>query len=161
MKQVTSAVAVCSLADSLSGVRIVGMSEAIHKSHILLYSDDSSVRQTIIAALGRSTAADLPDHVIHEFATGPALRAFVDSKAHIDLFILDGEATPEGGMGIARQLKDEVFNCPPVLLITGRPQDSWLAAWSLAEASVTHPIDPFTLASNVAKLLRERKSVVA
>jgi hypothetical protein len=39
-------------------------------------------------------------------------------------------------------------------LITGRVQDSWLAAWSLAEASVVHPIDPFTLANSAAQLLR-------
>ena len=161
MKQVTLFQVGCTLVRSGSGVRIMAMSEQIHKSQIVLYSDDSSVRQTIIAALGRSTAADLPDHVIHEFATGPALRAFVDSKATIDLFILDGEATPEGGMGIARQLKDEVFNCPPVLLVTGRAQDAWLAAWSLAEASVVHPIDPFTLAQSAAKLLRAHINVVA
>jgi hypothetical protein len=67
---------------------------------------------------------------------------------------LDGEATPEGGLGVARQLKDEVFNCPPVLAITGRKEDAWLAAWSKVEASVIHPIDPFTLARTVAELLR-------
>jgi DNA-binding response OmpR family regulator len=58
-------------------------------------------------------------------------------------------------MGVARQLKDEVFNCPPVLLITGRKEDAWLAAWSRAESVVTHPIDPFTLAQSAAALLRK------
>ena len=130
------------------------MSERILKKQIIVYSDDSSVRATIIAALGERTASDLAPHVIHQFATAPALRSYVDSGSTVDLFILDGEATPEGGLGIARQLKDEVFNCPPVLVITGRVQDSWLAAWSLAEASVVHPIDPFTLAQSAAKLLR-------
>ena len=65
----------------------------------------------------------------------------------------DGEAAPEGGMGVARQLKDEVFNCPPVLLVVARKEDAWLAAWSRAEASVTHPVDPFTLANTVASLV--------
>ena len=129
------------------------------KPIIIVYSDDSSVRSAIVAALGKRVADDLPEHQIEEFATGPALRAFVDRKSvsgqlRADLFILDGEAVPEGGMGIARQLKDEVFNCPPVLLITGRREDAWLAAWSRAEASVIHPIDPFTLANTVADLLR-------
>jgi len=87
------------------------------------------------------------------------LRAYVDGKSigggsRADLFILDGEAAQEGGLGIARQLKDEVFNCPPVLVITGRKEDAWLAAWSMAEASVVHPIDPFTLAKTAAQLLR-------
>jgi DNA-binding response OmpR family regulator len=113
------------------------------KKQIAIYSDDSSVRASIVLA----------------FATGPALRQYIDRKSQdgtfkIDLFILDGEAAPEGGLGIARQLKDEVFNCPPVLAITGRKEDAWLAAWSKAEASVIHPIDPFTLARTVADLLR-------
>jgi DNA-binding response OmpR family regulator len=129
------------------------------KPIIIVYSDDASVRAAIVAALGKSVSADLPDHQIEEFATGAALRAFVDRKSvsgnlRADLFILDGEAVPEGGMGIARQLKDEVFNCPPVLLIVGRREDAWLAAWSRAEASVIHPIDPFTLANTVADLMR-------
>ena len=129
------------------------------KPIIIVYSDDASVRAAITAALGKRVSDDLPEHQIEEFATGPALRAFVDRKSvtgqlRADLFILDGEAVPEGGMGIARQLKDEVFNCPPVLLITGRREDAWLAAWSRAEASVIHPIDPFTLANTVADLMR-------
>lgn len=134
--------------------RIGLMSEAAQKKQIVIYSDDFTVRAAIVSALGRRTAVDLPEHAIHEFATGPGLRAFVDSRSHIDLFILDGESAPEGGLGIARQLKDEVFNCPPVLVITARVQDTWLAAWSLAEASVIHPIDPFTLARSAAQLLR-------
>jgi hypothetical protein len=134
---------------------------AARKPIIIVYSDDSSVRAAIVAALGKRTAADLPEHQIEEFATAPALRAFVDRKStsgdlRADLFILDGEAVPEGGMGVARQLKDEIFNCPPVLLITGRREDAWLAAWSRAEASVIHPIDPFTLANPVADLLRTK-----
>ena len=126
---------------------------------ILVYSDDSSVRAAIAGALGTRLAADLPSHEIIEFATGKALRLFTDRKGatannQVNLFILDGEAVPEGGMGIARQLKDEIFECPPVLVITGRKEDAWLAAWSMAEASVMHPIDPFTLAHTAANLLR-------
>lgn len=129
------------------------------KYSIVLYSDDSSVRDAVIGALGNRVAGDMAEHVIHQFATAAALRLFVDSKklgseSPIDLFILDGEAVPEGGLGMARQLKDEVFHCPPVMVITGRKEDAWLAAWSRAEANVLHPIDPFTLAHTVADLLR-------
>ena len=67
----------------------------------------------------------------------------------VDLAILDGEAVPAGGMGIAKQLKDEIFHCPPVLVLTGRPQDAWLATWSRAEAAVPHPLDPIQLAETV------------
>lgn len=138
-------------------IRLWAMSEM--KKQIIVYSDDSSVRASIVSALGRRVAVDLPEHEIHEFATGSALRVYVDGKSvgggsRADLFILDGEAAQEGGLGMARQLKDELFNCPPVLVITGRKEDAWLAAWSMAEASVVHPIDPFTLAKTAAQLLR-------
>ena len=100
---------------------------------IAVYSDDQSVRAAIITALGTRVAKDLPVHEIVEFATGPALRLYVDEKRQVDLFILDGEAVPEGGLGIARQLKDEVFNCPPVLAIafkiTGVPLGQKRMKW--------------------------------
>jgi response regulator RpfG family c-di-GMP phosphodiesterase len=136
------------------------------KYSILLYSDDSTVRQAVIAALGTRVSPEMSEHVIHQFATAAALRLYVDAKkpgsdSPIDLFILDGESVPEGGLGIARQLKDEVFNCPPVLVITGRKADAWLAAWSRAEANVLHPVDPFTLAHTVADLLRTRTASVS
>ena len=57
-------------------------------------------------------------------------------------------------MGIARRMKREIFQAPPVLLLIGRPQDAWLATWSQAEAVVPHPIDPVVLAETAAALLR-------
>ena len=128
--------------------------QKMEKLVIALYSDDSSVRASVISALGKQLDPTLAVHEVKEFATADALRLYVDSKKQVDLFVLDGEAVPEGGMGVARQLKDEVFNCPPVLLITGRAQDNWLAAWSKAEGTVTHPIDPFTIAAKCAALLK-------
>lgn len=125
---------------------------------IALYSDDSSVRSAVRSALGKRISPDLPEHTIIDFATGDALKLYVDSKKRVDLFILDGEATPEGGMGIAKQLKDEVFNCAPVLLIVARPQDAWLAGWSRADGIVSHPIDPFSLAGKAASLLNSHVS---
>ena len=123
---------------------------------IALYSDDSSVRAAVRSALGKRLSPHLPEHSIVEFATADALRVYVDGKKKVDLFILDGEATPEGGMGLSKQLKDELFNCPPVLLIVGRAQDAWLAGWSRAEAIVSHPIDPFTIAAKAVALLSAR-----
>lgn len=128
------------------------------KLSILVYSDDSSVRKAVITALGKRLLPEFPENEIHEFATADALRLFAitenkGNKKGIDLFILDGEATPEGGMGLVRQLKDELFNCPPSLLLVARAQDAWLAGWSRADGVVTHPIDPFTLAKSAANLL--------
>jgi CheY-like chemotaxis protein len=125
---------------------------------ILVYSDDATVRESVRKALGRRLSQDLPENEVIEFATADALRLYIDTKkvgkkSNVDLFILDGEATPEGGMGLARQLKDEIFNCPPTLLIVVRAQDAWLAGWSRADGVVTHPIDPFTLSKSVLALV--------
>jgi len=139
--------------ESVISIGSIAIMDSTKRLVIVTYSDDSTVRNSIKAALGKQVSKDLPEHEIKEFATAAALRLFVDSKRHIDLFILDGEAVPEGGMGVARQLKDEVFNCPPVLIITGRSQDNWLATWSRAEATTTHPIDPFNLARKCAQIL--------
>ena len=121
---------------------------------VLVYSSDRNVRGQVIAALGRRPAADLPEVTIVETATEPATVAAMDAGG-IELAILDGEAYP-GGMGMSRALKDEIFNCPPILVLTGRPQDAWLATWSRADAVVPRPLSPFDLARAAAELLRRR-----
>lgn len=128
---------------------------------ILVYSDDAITRAAIVAALGRRPSAHGLPVSTTEIATEPALMAALDESARairrgqpgIDLVILDGEATPAGGMGIARAIKDEIFDAPKILLVIGRPGDAWLASWSRADAVVSHPIDPFALASAAATLL--------
>ena len=133
--------------------------EIEEKLEIALYSDDASVRETVRKALGSRIAPDLAPHTITEFATGPALRSRVDSGQNFDLYILDGESVPEGGLGIAKQLKDEVFNCGTVIVIVGRASDAWLAGWSRAEGVISHPIDPFTIAATVADILRKSRVI--
>ena len=122
---------------------------------VLVYSDDVNIRQQVILALGRRPHPDLPEVEYVEVATEPVVLQNMDSGT-ISLAILDGEAVPAGGMGIAKQLKDEIYQCPPVVVLTGRPQDAWLATWSRAEAAVPHPLDPVQLAETVVALLRSR-----
>jgi DNA-binding response OmpR family regulator len=132
---------------------------AVSKSlRVLVYSDDVNTRQQVILALGRRPHPDLPELTYVEVATEPVVIQHLDAGG-IDLVILDGEAAPAGGMGIAKQLKDEIYQCPPVLILIGRPQDAWLATWSRAEAVVAHPIDPMQLAETVVGLLRARSAV--
>ena len=119
---------------------------------ILLYASDRLTRENIRFALGRKVAADLPPVQVLEVATQPAVLTAMDAGG-IDLAILDGEAVP-GGMGLCRQLKDEVFGCPPVLVLTGRADDAWLATWSRADAALPHPVDPMQLPTVAARLLR-------
>lgn len=122
---------------------------------VLVYSDDRNVRRQVITALGKRPHPDLPEFTYVEVATEPVVVQQFDA-GQIDLAILDGEAVPAGGMGIAKQMKDEIFDCPPILVIAGRPQDAWLATWSRAEAVVLHPIDPLQLAESVTDLMRSR-----
>jgi DNA-binding response OmpR family regulator len=125
---------------------------------VLVYSDDANVRASVLTGLGRRPAADLPRCVYVECATEPMVMRKL-REGGIDLAVLDGEATPSGGMGIAKRMKTEIFGPPPVLLLTGRPQDAWLATWSQAEAVVPHPLDPMLLAGAAAALLRPRLAV--
>lgn len=122
---------------------------------VLVYSDDRTTRERVRLALGRRPAADLPVIEYLECATEPAVLAATEAGG-LDLLVLDGEAVPAGGMGICRQLKDEVYRCPPVLLLIGRVQDAWLATWSRADAVVAHPLDPVATAAAVERLLRAR-----
>lgn len=122
---------------------------------ILVYSDDRTTRESVRLALGRRPAADLPKIEIVETATHPATIKRLDAGG-IDVAVLDGEAVPSGGMGIARQLKNEVYQAPPVLVLIGRAQDAWLAAWSRADAVVSHPLDPVAVADAVAGLMRRQ-----
>ena len=121
---------------------------------ILLYSSNRGTRTDVRLALGRKVASDLPPIRVVEVATQPAVLTVMDAGG-IDLAILDGEAVP-GGMGLGRQLKDEIVRCPPILVLTGRADDAWLATWSRADGVVPHPIDPIRLPSVVADLLRAR-----
>jgi DNA-binding response OmpR family regulator len=122
---------------------------------VLVYSDDADTRSQVILGLGRRPHPDLPELEYVEVATEPVVLQQMDSGA-IDLAILDGEAVPAGGLGIAKQMKDEIYRCPPILVLTGRPQDAWLATWSRADGAVPHPLDPLQLAEAVVRLLRER-----
>ena len=128
--------------------------------NVLIYSDDSTTREIVMNALGSRPAPELPRVNFVECATEPMVIRKMDAGG-IDVAILDGEAVPAGGMGICRQLKDEIFNCPPVVVLTGRPQDGWLATWSRADAAVPQPLDPVVLAEAVATLLRRRVALSA
>jgi DNA-binding response OmpR family regulator len=139
--------------DTTSSLGSAPGSPSAPRLRVLLYSDDANTRAQVILALGRRPHPDLPELEYVEVATEPVVIKNMDAGG-IDLAILDGEAVPAGGMGIAKQLKDEIYRCPPLLVLTGRPQDAWLATWSRADAAVPHPLDPVQLAEAVVALLR-------
>jgi DNA-binding response OmpR family regulator len=122
---------------------------------VLVFSQRAEVRSAVRTALGSAPAADVGPLTYVECATGDEVVAAVDAGG-IDLCLLDGEAQPTGGMGISRQLKNEIADCPQLVVLIARQADRWLAHWSMADATLAYPIDPLTAAEVVAGLLRGR-----
>lgn len=141
-----------------SGPAHIPGADGVHRVRILLYSDDITTRDAVRAAAGRRPARDVEVAGWQECATAEAVIETMDAGG-IDLVVLDGEAAPVGGLGLCRQLKNEIFRCPPIIVLTGRPQDAWLAGWSLADDAVPHPLDPIAVSEAIARLARERATV--
>ncbi|MDA3626831.1 hypothetical protein [Saccharopolyspora oryzae] len=124
-------------------------------TNVLVFSHRPEVREAIITAIGRRPAPDLGRLNYVEAGTVADVLSEVDA-GNADLVILDGEAQPTGGMGVSRQLKNEIDNCPPVVVAVRRKDDRWLATWSQADAVLVHPLDPLAAAETVAEVLRTR-----
>ncbi|NLE98536.1 MAG: response regulator [Propionibacterium sp.] len=122
---------------------------------VLVYSDNRLVREQVRLTLGKKVARDLPEIEVLEVATHSAVIRALDSDTKYSLVILDGEAQPSGGFGLAYQMKDEYADCPPMILLIKRNVDAWLATWSRADAIAPYPLDPFQLPEQAANLLRE------
>lgn len=127
---------------------------------VLVFSHRPEVREAIITAIGRRPAPDLSPVRYIEAATVADVLSEVDAGA-ADLVILDGEAQPTGGMGVSRQLKNEITGCPPIVVTVRRKDDRWLATWSQADAVLVHPLDPLSAAETVAEVLRSHVLPVA
>jgi DNA-binding response OmpR family regulator len=123
---------------------------------VLLYSDDPAVRDTIRLAIGARPAADLTIEFV-DASTWEDCRRLLD-EYEIDLMVLDGEAAPAGGLGIARQTKDEYAEPPPTCVVIARAADRWLAAFAQVDATLVYPLDPVTTGQTIAGMLRARRS---
>lgn len=126
---------------------------------VLVYSQNPAVRTSVRTAVGRRAGGDLGRMDWVECANYSQLRNLLDA-GDIDLAILDGGAQPSGGIGLCRQFKNELTDCPPIIVLIARAQDRWLAAWSQADSVIVLPVDPATAAGAVAETLRARAAVV-
>ncbi|SFQ36861.1 hypothetical protein SAMN05421810_106322 [Amycolatopsis arida] len=124
---------------------------------ILVFSHRPEVRESIINAIGRRPAPDL-GRVEYVEAAGIAEVLMEMDAGAVDLAVLDGEAQPTGGIGLARQLRSELDDCPPLVVAVRRKDDRWLATWAKADAVLVHPLDPLTSAETVADVLRARSA---
>jgi DNA-binding response OmpR family regulator len=126
---------------------------------VLVYSQHAEVRAEVRSAVGRRAAGDLGRIDWVECASYSQLRNQLD-LGEADLAILDGDAQPTGGIGLARQFKNEIRDCPPIIVLLLRAQDRWLATWSQADAILVRPIDPVTAAATVRQTLQARVTAI-
>ena len=126
-------------------------------STVLVFSHRPEVRESIVSAIGRRPAPDVGRVRFIEAAGIADVLAAADS-GRVDIAILDGEAQPTGGMGLSRQLKNEIADCPPIIVTVRRRDDRWLATWSQADAVLVHPLDPLAAAETVADVLRRSRA---
>ncbi|MEH1011619.1 hypothetical protein V6U90_00600 [Micromonospora sp. CPCC 206060] len=119
---------------------------------VLLYSDDPQVRDRMRLAVGTRPAADLRVEFVEASNYAECVRLVDDYE--IALMLLDGEATPGGGIGIARQIKDDRDDAPPTCVVIARAADRWLASYAEVDATLMHPLDPVTTGQAIAELLR-------
>lgn len=124
---------------------------------VLVYSNSAEVRTQVRIAVGRRPAPDTGRIDWLECATYAEVLHELD-QGGVDVAIFDGEAQPTGGMGLARQFKNEIDDCPAIVVLIARRQDGWLASWSLADAVINTPIEPVESAGVVAEQLRRRHS---
>jgi DNA-binding response OmpR family regulator len=146
-------------ADTISQVTSasIGGAASADRVNVLVYSHRPEFRASVRTAVGRRPAPDSPRIDWVECDRSADLVSEVD-LGQIELLILDGESQPTGGMGLARQFKYEIDDCPPIIVVVARKQDGWLAHWSLADAVLSQPIDPVTSAAVVAEQLQARRS---
>lgn len=116
---------------------------------LLVYSDDASVRQAVIRAVGRRAGKGLAPSRWTEAATPEGVRRALVERDFATL-VLDGEAAKLGGMGLAKELAQELEKVPPVIVLVARQQDEWLATWSGARAVVSEPLNPLALQEAIA-----------
>jgi DNA-binding response OmpR family regulator len=131
------------------------MSSAAPSATVLVYSNSADMRAAVRTAVGRRPAPDVGRLEWVECASYAEVVDQLD-QGDLDVVILDGEAQPTGGMGLARQFKYESDDCPPIVVVIARPMDGWLASWALADAVVHMPLDPIEAAEVVAEQLRRR-----
>jgi DNA-binding response OmpR family regulator len=126
---------------------------------VIVYSQHAQVRSAVRSAVGRRAAGELGRIEYTECDSYASLKEELDAGG-VDLAILDGDAQPTGGLGLARQFKNEITDCPPIIVLVAREQDRWLASWSLADSVIVKPIDPVAAVAVVSETLRAHAAVI-
>ena len=122
------------------------------KDSILIIDDDPTIRIQLrhLFEVDRCEVEDV--------ATLAAARAAaLDFRPEVVL--LDYELPDGTALDLLPFLKESAPDVP-ILVLTGRPQDGWLAGWSHADGAVSHPLDPIQIADAIAELARAARPAV-
>ncbi len=119
---------------------------------VLVFSGDADKRRAVITGVGLKASKDSPQIEWSEAATPFGAKELVEAE-DFALLVLDAETTKEGGMSLAKELENTLENVPPIVFLTARQQDDWLATWAGGVAAVPEPIDPIVLQETIAAVL--------
>lgn len=115
---------------------------------VLVVISDEQVRTRATSALG--LRRDLDVTAVSTIAEAR------DLVGEADVLVVDGDLRPKGGYSWLYELHEggELSGtAPPAsLVLTDRPDDRFMVEWSRADAWLSKPVDPFTLAKTVAEL---------
>jgi DNA-binding response OmpR family regulator len=138
---------------------MIGTPTSSNKLSILVYGQLAEVRSSVRIAVGRRAAGDLGRIDWVECANYSQVKDQLDA-GDIDLAIFDGDAQPTGGIGLCRQFKNEITDCPPIVVLILREVDRWLASWSKADGVIVRPIDPVAASATIAETLRAHAAAI-
>ncbi len=122
---------------------------------ILLVSADPKVRETMALTVRSVQRTAGPAEPVQFLEASNGERGISLAWRHLpEIVVADEIASRAGAFALARELKGAA---PPfsgkIVILLERSQDSWLAAWSGADAWFVKPVNPFELADTVSGLL--------
>lgn len=131
----------------------MALAETTQTIKAIVYSDDYTVRQAVIDAVGKRVAHDLAPIEWDEAATAAGLQDKVSHNAY-SIAVVDAEATKVSGMVVARTIAEEEDNVPVFVMLIARQQDEWLAEFSGAFNTVLRPLNPLRVQQAVEEAVR-------
>jgi DNA-binding response OmpR family regulator len=118
----------------------------------LLVSADPKVRETMALTIRRLERGREPLELLE---ASDGLKGMRMAWRHLpDVVIADEITSRAGAFALSKDLKGADPPFPGrVVILLDREQDTWLAAWSGADAWFVKPVNPFELAETVSGFL--------
>jgi CheY-like chemotaxis protein len=125
---------------------------------VLLVSPDPRSRELMALAV-RSIERRLGAELRFRAAANGELGIRAALRDRPEVVVADEIASRAGAFALTKALRDDVEPYTGVVIILlERPQDTWLAKWSGADAWFVMPVDPFELADRLLELVTEKES---